>query len=376
MMRKTLLKRLGAVALSFAMVAGLVACGGGNNNAGTTASTSSKSETKTESESQSEPEDTGIPTDISADLMLYTSEPEELVSEMIAKFNETYPNVNIDLFRAGTGKVTAAMDTEFEAEGTTKANMVWFADIGYIKGLDDKGLVYHYDSPAASVVPDSYKYDDGMGIELRLIYNIIAYNTTNLSEDQFPKDWSDVTGEAFTGKFALADPNISGGAFSALVTHVKHEDKVGWKWYEDLAANDVKYEETNGNLQTKLASGEYNGVEIVDFMARTAKAEGSPVDVCYPESGSCLVPTPFAILNNIPEDQIDGAKAFLDWALSNEGQEMMVAQQYIPVNPDVAGPEGAPAAKDVKVLDFDLSFFVEKANGIREEYTAKFGGAQ
>lgn len=308
-------------------------------------------------------------------IMLYTSEPEELVSAMIDKFNESHPEVHIELFRAGTGKVTAKMDEEFAATDGTEANIIWFADIGYIKNLDDKGLITHYVSENAKDVPSDYQYNDGMATELRLIYNVLAYNTAKLDPSDYPKDWYDVTSEAFTGKFALADPAVSGGAFSALVAHINHSDVVGWDWYEALNNNDVKYEESNGNLQTKVASGDYFGVELVDFMARTAKAEGSPVDICYPESGACLVPTPFAILNNVDEDQLAGAKAFLDWTLSEEGQAMFVEQNYIPVNPGVAPPEGAPSAKEVKILPFDLDYFVKNSTDIRNEYKSRFSVA-
>ena len=315
------------------------------------------------------------PEDITGDLTLYTSEPEELVSEMVAKFNETYPNVNIEIFRSGTGKVTAKMDAEL-ATGSTPANILWFADIAYINNLDQEGMIYHYTPQTAKDVgvDEQYLYNDGMGGEVRLIYNVIAYNTDEVTEA--PKDWMDVTTEEYKGSFAMANPNYSGGAFSALVVHVQNEDKVGWAWYDALDANDVKFEESNGNLQTKVSSGEYKAVAIVDFMARTAKAEGSPVDYVYPESGAVLVPTPLSIMNNIPEESIPAAEAFVEWCYTEEAQELMVAQQYIPVNSNVAGPEDAPALEDIPVLPFDLDYFIENSSSIREEYTNKYGEAE
>lgn len=308
---------------------------------------------------------------VSGELMLYTSEPEELVSDMIAKFNETYPDVKIEIFRSGTGKVTAKMDAELET-GSTPANLIWFADIGYMKNLDDKGMILHYTPENASAVDPQYRYGDGMGIEVRLIYNIIAYNTNEVQNA--PADWFDVTSEEYNGSFAIADPNYSGGSFTALVTHTQYPDVVGWNWYQAIMDNDCKFEESNGNLTTKVSSGEYKAVEVVDFQARTAKAEGSPVEVCYPASGAVLVPTPLCIMNNIPEESVEAAKTFVDWCLTEEAQNMLVGQQYIPVT-DVPGPEGAPKASEIKTLAFDLDYFTANSAQVREEYTERFGGA-
>ena len=98
------------------------------------------------------------------------------------------------------------------------------------------------------------------------------------------------------------------------------------------------------------------------------------MEVVYPESGAVLVPTPMALMNNIPEESVAAAKAFSDWCLTDEAQKLFVAQGYIPVT-DTAGPEGAPAASEIAVLPFDLNYYVENSTAIREEYTQRFGGA-
>ena len=312
------------------------------------------------------------PAGIAASLTLYTSEPEELVAEMIADFNSIYPNVAIEIFRSGTGNVTAKIDTELST-GSTEANIIWFADIGYIQGLDDQGLIYHYSPEAAANFSPEYAYNEGMGHEVRLIYNVLAYNTAAVAEADAPKDWNDVTGAMFKSKFALANPNYSGGAFTALVVHVQNESKAGWSFYENATANDCKYEQSNGNLQTKVASGEYAAVAIVDFMARNAKAEGSPVEVVYPSSGAILIPTPVAIVNNIPEGELEGAKAFIDYLFTEQAQKLFIAQGYIPVMPEAGVPIGAPTAEEIVTMPFDLAYYVANSSTIRNTYVEKFG---
>ena len=354
-MKNRTMKKIITLCTALLCAAGLTACGG-SAQSGSQASQAAEGDTS-----------------LKAELMLYTSEPEELIAQMIDVFNETYPDITIEYNRAGTGKITAQLDTEL-LTGSTDANILWFADIGYMNDLDEKGMIEHYVSPGTASVDPQYLYKDGLGGEVRLIYNIIAYNTNEIKTA--PQDWKDVLTEEYKNSFAIADPNISGGSATALVVQTEYPDKVGWDWYAALSENGMKFETANGELQTKVSNGEYAGVEIVDFMARTAKAEGSPVDVCYPASGSILVPTPICLMNNMDEAQLAAAKAFIDWCYTKEGQELMVSQQYIPVVEGVAGPEGAPKAAEITTLPFDLDYYIAHKSEIITQFTELYGGAQ
>ena len=303
-------------------------------------------------------------------MTMYTSEPEDLAAEMIADFNKTYPNVRIELFRSGTGVVISKIAAELET-GSTEANLLWFADIGYVNQLDEKGLILHYSPEAARQINPEYAYNNGMGHEVRLIYNVIAYNTVRVRTP--PKDWMDLTGAAFRSRVGMANPNYSGGAFTALVVHVQNENTVGWNFYDRMFANDVKNEQANGTLQTKVSSGEYDAVLIVDFMAMNAKRAGSPVDVVWPASGAVLIPTPVSIVNNLSSAQERAAKAFVDHMFKPASQELFVKQGYIPVVQGLPGPTGAPAADQIKTMPFDLNFYLRESANIRSTYTSKFG---
>ena len=307
---------------------------------------------------------------ISGKLTLYTSEPEELVNEMVADFNKSYPDVQIDIFRSGTGKVVSKMSAELET-GSTEADIIWFADIGYVRQLDEQGLILHYSPEEASAISAEYRYNDGMAHEVRLIYNVIAYNTTKVSDP--PKDWLDVTESAYNGTFAMANPNYSGGAFTALVVNVQNEDKVGWDFYTRAAENNCKYEESNGNLQTKVSSGEYSAVAIVDFMARNAKNDGSPVDVVWPESGAILVPTPIALMSTVSEESVGAAKAFIDYMYAVDTQKLFVEQGYLPVISEAGVPQGAPQVSEIVTMPFDLDYYSEHSSEIRDKYIQLFG---
>jgi iron(III) transport system substrate-binding protein len=115
----------------------------------------------------------------------------------------------------------------------------------------------------------------------------------------------------------------------------------------------------------KLATGEFHMVSVVDFMVREAKAAGSPVEHIWPKEGAILVPTPVGILKGAKNP--DGARTFLRYLYSPEGQRLFVQQGYVPVLPGIEGPKGVPPEK-LEVVLTDQAYIGKH----REELKAKY----
>ncbi len=318
---------------------------------------------------QSQTQETQQPQPVTGKITVYTSEPQDLVTDMLEDFVSKNPGITYDLYRSGTGEVISKINTELET-GSTDADIIWFADIGYINQLDQKGMIRHYTPKGAEKIDPAFNYNDGMAWEVRQIFNIIAKNT--LKCDVEIKDWTDLTKPELSGRFAMANPSYSGGAFTTLVGLVG-PDGPGWSLYEDMAKNDVKFEQSNGNLQTKVSSGEYAAVSVVDFMARNAQNEGSPVETVWPESGAVMIPTPIAILSTVEEENRAACEALMDYMLTQDAQRIFVEQGYIPVDPSVGVPEGAPAVEDIKTVKLNIEDFTQNSAALRERFAEIFG---
>lgn len=310
--------------------------------------------------------------ELSGHLVIYTSEPQDLATEMLEDFVAKNPGVTYELYRSGTGDVKTKLSTELDAGGTD-ACILWFADLAYMYDLDDEGLILHYSPESVASVPDTYKYNDGMGHEVRAIYSVLAYNTLQI--DTAPEDWADVATDDYTGSLALANPAYSGGAMTTLSVHVEpdNEDIVGWDWYQSLADNDVKMEQSNGTLLTKVVSGEYKGAVIVDYLPRNAKNEGSPVDYVYPASGSVLIPTPVCLMDTMPEESVDAAKAFVDYMFELETQKLFVEQGYVPIISEAAEGSDVPTIDDINVLPMDVEYMRENSSDMLTQFSEMFG---
>lgn len=306
---------------------------------------------------------------VTGEITVYTSESQDLVTDMLEDFVSKNPGITYKLFRTGSGALISKIDAELET-GSTEADIIWCADIGYINQLDEKGLIQHYTPKGAEAIDPKFNYNDGMAWEVRQIFSIIAKNT--LKCDVEIGDWKDLCDPALSGRFAMANPDYSGGAFTTMVGLVGTEG-IGWQLYEDMKANDVKFEQSNGNLQTKVASGEYAAVSIVDFMARNAENEGSPVQTVWPESGAVMIPTPIAMLSTVREENKAACQALLDYMLSEDAQKLFIQQGYIPVNPDVGVPEGAPNVADIKTVELNIEDFTKNSAAFRERFAEIYG---
>lgn len=306
---------------------------------------------------------------VTGHITVYTSESQDLVTDMLEDFVSRNPGITYNLYRSGSGDVISKLSTELQAGGT-EADIIWFADMGYIHQLDGQGLIEHYTPAAAADIDPKFNYNDGMAFEVRQIFNIIAVNTLKNTVDI--QDWADLCKPELAGKFAMADPSYSGGAFTTLVT-LTQEGGPGWELYQGMRDNDVKFEQSNGNLQTKLSSGEYQAVSVVDFMIRNAQADGAPVEIIWPKSGAVMVPTPIAMLSTVKEENRAACHAFLDYLLSEDGQKLFVEQGYIPVRDGVGVPEGAPNVAELNVCGLDIDYFVNESSQVRAKYEEIFG---
>ena len=303
-------------------------------------------------------------------ITLYTSESEDKVNEMVADFNEQYPDVQVDIFRSGTGEVIAKLQAEMEA-GEVQADVIWFADIDFFGRLAAEDMLMTYKPEGSDIVPAEFHYDGDKYQEVRLIFNVVAYNTNLLPEP--PTSWQDLTNPEYAGKVGMPSALYSGAAFNQVGTLVNMPD-FGWDFYDQLNANGIVVETGNGAVAEKLATGEFAIAQVVDFMARNKKIEGSPVDHIWPAEGALLVPTPIGILNST--DNPEAAQAFLDYMYTDSAQELFVQQGYVGVVPGAPVPEAAPDLADLKVLTVDTEYISEHRDEIRSTFEEKFGAPQ
>lgn len=283
-----------------------------------------------------------------ASITLYTSEPQEKIDELIAAFNEEHPEVTVDVFRAGTGDLTARIAAEQKA-GDIGADLLLAADAPTFEGYAEQELLLEYESPEnENILPDMVD-PENMYVGTRLLPTVIAVNTNDVPDA--PQAWQDLTDSEYSGKITLPNPDVSGAAaYNAAVW--LDEPSLGQEWLEGLAANTPIVAESNGPVSQAVADGSSPVGIVVDSLVRDLESAGSPIKAIYPEEGVPFVTQPVGIFANT--DEPDASKLFVDFLISQQGQEIAASQSYLPIREDVNSPEGAPKIADITLLNPDL----------------------
>ncbi len=304
-----------------------------------------------------------------ADLVIYTSQPQNQMVEVIELFKKSNPDIDVELYRDGTTKVLNKLQAEIAA-GQPKADILLIADSVAMNALKKQGLLQAYADADVSGF-DSSQYDpDKCFFGTKLITTGIIYNTK--AGVPAPTSWNDLLKPEAKNQVIMPSPLYSGAAVIHVGT-LTEQPGLGWDYYEKLADNGAVAGKGNGSVREAVARGEKAYGMIIDYMAFGAKAKGSPVDFVFPSEGVTSINQPVAILKSAAHP--DTAKKFIAFQLSKAAQEQSVRQNYIPLLKGVQPPAAYGDLSNLKVMTADPDVIEKKTEENKRKFADLFGGA-
>ena len=305
--------------------------------------------------------------DVSGKLVVYTSQPNADAQQTVDAFTAKYPDVEVEWIRDGTTKVMAKLRAEFAA-GAPQPDVLLIADMVTMEGLEAEGhLMPHTDADISAYDP-ALMDPEGHYFSTKLITTGIVYNT---NAPMVPTSYSDLLKEEAKDKLAMPSPLTSGAATIHMAAITDHPD-LGWTFYEGLADQGANPQGGNGGTYKAVAGGEKLYGFVVDFLPIRNKLDGAPVEFVFPEEGVSAVTEPAAILSTTQNP--DAAKAFIDFLISPEGQQLAADMGYLPAHPAITPPEGFPLLSEIKLLDFDPAKALADDQANKERFVDIFGG--
>ncbi|MFA9558216.1 extracellular solute-binding protein [Evansella sp. AB-rgal1] len=294
-------------------------------------------------------------------LTIYTSGPGGMAQALVDAFEEK-TGIQVDVFQGTTGDVLGRLEAE---EGNPIADVVVLASLPPAMDYKDRGLTLSYESPFANQLHDGW-YDEEFhfyGFSASALG--LSYNT-NLVEEP-PTDWSDLTDEKYNGKLAIPDPTQSGTARDFLAAFIHQEGDAGWEFLEQLKENGLQLEGANNPaLQTVITGANSVVMAGVDYMVYNNIANGEPVDIVFPSSGTMITPRPAFILETAKN--VSSAQQYIDFILSDEGQKIVADAYLIPARVDVAAAEDRLGMEHIETLQYDWSFLEENTQDILDRF--------
>lgn len=297
----------------------------------------------------SEPAEPGAETsEAGGTLTVYTSEPQAKIDALNAEFTAANPDIDVEVYRAGTGDLNARIASERQT-GKIGADVLLAADAPTFEGYKDENLLVQYTPADVDALNSDIVDPDGYYVGTRIIPTVIAYNTGAVTEP--PTSWQELADPKYKGQITLPNPDVSGAAAYNTAVWLG-EESLGQPWLEGLAANEPIVAESNGPVGQSVAAGTQPIGIVVDYLVRELAEKGSPIALEYPTDGVPYISQPAGIFADGSNQ--DAAKKYVDFLVSKRGQEIAVEQQYLPVRDDVGTPEGAPALADLNLLNPDL----------------------
>lgn len=263
-----------------------------------------------------------------------------------------------------------------EADGGKPLADLWFGGTidGFVKARE-QGLLEVYRSPQAEEIPEAYKDPEGYWTGVSLVLSGLLINNDLLAERNLalPKLWADLVRPEYKEQLLLADPAISTATFAtvAALLHKMGEEE-GWRYFQALVANAAYITKSGSDPQKKVLSGQIP-VALVPLASELIRGKGkSPAVAVFPKDGLPSMAAGVAIFKNARNPE--GAKAFVDWALSLEGQKIIQAKDpRIMVRPNIPLPKEMEEVVVGDIIDLDLVKLSRERRRLLEEWGRRVG---
>lgn len=318
----------------------------------------------------SAPADEAAPaaSEASGNLVVYTTEPDELIGLIVPGFEQKY-GVKVELITAGTGELLKRIESEKE---NPMADVLLGGSYSVIKAKQD--LFESYVSPEDAYVIDGFKND---GITQYKTAAVCLLVNTDLIGDIEVKGYQDLLNPELKGKIAAADAASSSSAFDHLMNMLvdlspegEPESEEGWAYVQELLYNiDGKILNGSSAVHKGVVDGEYTvGVTYEDPSCSYVKDGATNVEVVYMEEGVVLLGSSMNIIKGAKN--LDNAKLFMDYVLSEEVQSKLGTEACLrPVRENCElGPHMTPLS-DLNLKTVDMLWVSENKDRMSAKFT-------
>ena len=291
----------------------------------------------------------------------YTSVPVS-TAQKIANLFEQKTGIKVELFRSGGSNILRRFQQEASA-GKVFCDVLTHSEPAAARAMTKKGMFVPFKPTDFDKVPAAVNDPDGYHVAQRL--NVMAWYVRDekLPAAQRPRSWTDLTDGRFKGRLVMPDPSFS----SLLVTVAGMLSKqYGWKYFEELRKNELMVVESNQQVADMVKRGERPMAIGAEAAYVGAVRKQLSISVLYPQDGTFVIPSPSAIAKGSPHP--NAARAFTEFLLSKPVQEISPAEYLYSSRIDLAGPEGNPALKDIKMFPIDYDYIEAQSSPIKKKF--------
>jgi iron(III) transport system substrate-binding protein len=282
---------------------------------------------------------------------------------IVEGFTKKYPFVKVQALRSTGEKLRQRVLTETSA-GQFLSDIVSVSsmEMGLIKS---KNLLQPYDAPEAQSYPTGAKDKENYFTAIYARNFVIGYNTAMITEKERPKDWPDLLNPKWKGKVGMDEEEFEW--YGTLVDYWGRE-KAG-KFIKALAAQQPTLRRDHSLLAQLLAAGEFPIAIVFPFEIEQLKRRGAPVD--WSMTSDPIVTSINVIALSARAPHPNTAKLFINYILSEEGQNIIRNVSRVPIRPGVK-PTVAKLDQSTMKIHYVPSEMFKKISDYEKEFREIF----
>jgi len=247
-------------------------------------------------------------------IVLYTANFHDTEQVVAKRFSERFPGIQIEMVRAPTGQLITRIKTEAAASRMI-ADVIDISDRVQARAMIE--LFALYAPPNAADYPEVARTADRLWPRSGNAWTI-AYNSALVTDP--PKSWADLVKPEFV-RLRLGQTIIAsgGGPFTRAMFE---REVLGEDYWAKQAALKPALFPSQAQMVEAMIRGEIAIAPLVTNLAIPLAAQGAPLKWFFAPEGVPV--TVFCAGIAKGGGHPNAAKLFLDWALSREGQALMV----------------------------------------------------
>jgi iron(III) transport system substrate-binding protein len=316
-------------------------------------------------------------------IVIYSTTDRREAAGLLAAFKRRYPFIQVDYRELSSVGLVRTFLGEVRSRRPT-ADLLWSAAMDLQIKIVNDGYAQGYASPEKPNLPPWAVWkNEAWGVTAEPV--VIAYNRNLVPRADVPRSHGDLTRllrakpDFYRGRVGTYDPARSSAGYLFLAQDLQtSRDTISLM--EALGQSRVSLFETGSEMLARLSTGRlliaYNSI---GSYALERQQEDRTIGVVMP-SDYTLVMSRIALIPKAARHP-NGAKLFLDFMLSRQGQTQLALRHMTPVRADVPGRPGARApAATARAIRIGPSLIVNldqlKRKRILRQWNAALAGAE
>jgi len=294
-------------------------------------------------------------------LTIYTSAQSNDLGPLVDAFEKKY-GVHATVWRAGSEAVLTRAVQENRA-GRYTVDVVE-TNGPELESLHREQILQRTTSPyqADLIAPAVPAHGEWVGTRLNVF--VQAYNTRLVKKDELPNTWEDLRDPRWKGRLGIEqeDSDWLAGVIGQL------GEQRGISLFRDIVArNGISARKGHTLLTQLVASGEVPlALTVYNYKAEQLRAQGAPID-WFTIGNAIARPNGVGVARRAPHPY--AAVLFYDFELSEEGQRIIAARDFVPTSRKIDTP-----LNRVPMTFVDARVAIDEYDKWKSLYLSLFGG--